>query len=96
MIESLLAVAPVRTVPGFYRTSGGTEVDLVLELPGGKRWAVEIKRSPDATLSRGFHEGLSDLEAEQGWVVHSGHGRHPLGDRVQSIGLRDLMTELAG
>ena len=95
VIESLLAVAPARTVPGFYRTSGGAEVDLVLELPGGKRWAVEIKRSPEATPSRGFHEGCSDLEVQQGWVVHSGTGRHPIRDGVQSIGLRDLMTELA-
>jgi len=96
VIESLLAMAPARTVPGFYRTSGGAEVDLVLEFPGGKRWAVEIKRSPDAKPSRGFHESCSDLEVEQGWVVHSGQGRHPLGDRVQSIGLRDLMAEVAG
>lgn len=96
VIESLLTVAPARTVPGFYRTSGGAEVDLVLELPGGKRWAVEIKRSPDASPSRGFHEGCSDLEVAQGWVVHSGTGRHPLRDGVQSIGLRDLMAELAG
>jgi len=95
VIESLLAVAPARTVPGFYRTSAGAEVDLVLELPGGTRWAVEIKRSPDAAPSRGFHQGCGDLDAKQCWIVHSGEGRHPLGDRLQSIGLRDLMKDLA-
>jgi predicted AAA+ superfamily ATPase len=35
VIENLLAAAPLRTVLGFYRTSGGAEVDLILELPVG-------------------------------------------------------------
>lgn len=96
VIESLLAVVPVRTVPGYYRTSGGAEVDLVLEFPGGRRWAVEIKRSPDAVASRGFHEAVGDLEAERGWIVHSGTGRHPVAERVESIGIRELMSELTG
>lgn len=96
VIESLLAVVPARAVPGYYRTSGGAEVDLVLELPGGTRWAVEIKRSPDATPSRGFHEGIADLAAQRSWVVHAGTGRHPLRDGVESIGLRELMKAVAG
>lgn len=96
VMEALLAVAPLRTVAGHYRTSGGAEVDLVLEFPGGRVWAVEIKRSPDAVPSRGFHEAYRDLEAERGWIVHSGSGRHPLAKGVESIGLRDLITELKG
>jgi predicted AAA+ superfamily ATPase len=96
VVESLLAVAPLRTVPGYYRTSGGAEVDLVLEFPGGRRWVVEIKRSPGAVPSRGFHEAFRDLEAERGWVVHAGSGRHPLSKGMEAIGLRDLMVELKG
>jgi len=96
VMESLLAVAPIGTVPGYYRTSGGAEVDLVLEFPGGSRWAVEIKRSADAVPSRGFHEASRDLEVEWGWIVHSGSGRHPLAKGIESIGLRELMAELKG
>ena len=96
VVESLLAVAPVRTVPGYYRTSGGAEVDLVLELPGGRRWVVEIQRSPGAVPSRGFHEAFRDLEAERGWIVHAGSGTHPLSKGMEAIGLRELMAELKG
>ncbi len=94
VVESLLAVAPLRTVPGYYRTSGGAEIDLVLEFPGGRRWVVEIKRSPDAVVSRGFHEAFRDLEADKGWIVHAGSGRHPLSKGMEAIGLRDLMAEV--
>lgn len=95
VLENLLAAAPERTVPGFYRTSGGAEIDLVLEFPGGHRWAIEIKRSPDARPSRGFHEGCRDLEPARRWLVHSGTGRHPLPDGVEAIGLAELLRELA-
>jgi hypothetical protein len=45
VIETLLAVAPWRTRPSFYRTARGAEIDLVLEL-GAQHgtWAIEIKR----------------------------------------------------
>ena len=45
MIENLLAAAPERTADSFYRTAAGAEIDLVLDLPGGGRWAIEIKRA---------------------------------------------------
>lgn len=45
VIGNLLSLAPERTQACFYRTSAGAEIDLVLDLAGGKHWAVEIKRS---------------------------------------------------
>lgn len=33
------------TIPSFYRSSGGAEIDLILELPTGDTWAIEIKLS---------------------------------------------------
>ncbi|MFM7101442.1 MAG: ATP-binding protein [Verrucomicrobiota bacterium] len=95
VLENLLAAVPERTVPGFYRTFGGAEIDLVLEFPGGPRWAIEIKRSPDARPSRGFHEGCRDLGPDRRWLVHSGTGRHPLPGGVEAIGLLELLVELA-
>ncbi len=44
-IEQALAAAPEGTTGHFYRTSAGAEIDLLLHLPGGESWAVEIKRS---------------------------------------------------
>ena len=44
VMETLLASAPSSTEPSFWRTQAGAEIDLILELPGAKTWAVEIKR----------------------------------------------------
>ncbi len=54
VIENLLACAPERTAASFYRTAAGAEIDLVLDLPGGKRWTVEIKSGLAPALEKGF------------------------------------------
>ena len=53
-IENLLAAVPDLTIPSFYRTSAGAEIDLVLEIPGHGRWAIEIKRGLSARPAKGF------------------------------------------
>ncbi len=90
VIESLIAAAPPRTVPGFYGTSGGAEIDLLLELPGGERWAIEIKRSQAAKPARGFYEACKDLQPAKRFVVYSGLDRYPIGAGVEVIGLPEL------
>jgi predicted AAA+ superfamily ATPase len=90
VIETLVNAAPSGTVPGFYRTSGGAEIDLVLELPGGQQWAVEVKRSLSAKPSRGFHHGCEDLRPVQRWLVHSQPDRYPLSPDLDAIGVREL------
>ena len=96
VIESLLAVAPRRTRPSFYRTARGAEVDLVLEM-GGKRgtWAIEIKRSPAAGTARGFTVALEDLQPDKAFVVHGGRDNYPRREGVEAIGLCDLGSALA-
>lgn len=94
VIENLINAAPARTVPGFYRTSGGAEVDLVLELPGGERWAIEVKRSRAANPARGFFEACEDLKPARCIVVHAGTERFPIRDQVEAIGLRELADSL--
>lgn len=89
-IETLIAAAPDGTEAHYYRTATGTEVDLVLTLPGGKSWAIEIKRSSTPALERGFHIGCDDLKAEKRFVVYSGDERFPLNASTVAIGLRDL------
>ena len=43
IIENLLSNALYGTRASFYRTAAGDEIDLILELPGGRKWAIEIK-----------------------------------------------------
>jgi len=95
VIENLINAAPALTVPGFYRTAGGAEVDLLLELPGGERWAIEVKRSHAAKPARGFYEACEDLKPAKRFVVHAGEDRFPISEDVQAIGLRELADALS-
>ena len=94
IIETLLAVAPDGTKAHFYRTSTGTEVDLLLTLPGGTLWAIEIKRSSAPKAERGFHAACTDLKPENRFVVYPGTERFPLDDVTEAIGVVELAKEL--
>lgn len=88
--ESLLLQAPRGTGAYYYRTSGGAEIDLVLTLPGGALWAVEIKRSSAPKLERGFHHACADLAPARRFVVYPGSERFPLNAETEALGLADL------
>ena len=94
VIETLLSVLPPLAAPYFYRTSAGAEIDLVIELPGGDRWAIEVKRSLSARVGRGFRLACADLEPEQAFVVHAGDDRYPRSATLEAIGVRELAGEL--
>ena len=96
VIETLIPVLPPRARPHFYRTSAGAEIDLVVEHPDGARWAIEIKRSLSARVSRGFHLSCEDLEPARAFVVHAGDDRYPLSESVEAIGVREMAGELRG
>lgn len=95
VIENLLAAAPAGICASFYRTAAGAEIDLLLELPGGKRWAVEIKSGLSPRLEKGFHFARQDLKPARSFVVYSGDDRYPLGEDAEAIGLRELASILA-
>jgi hypothetical protein len=69
--------------PFFWRTHGGAEVDLILEL-GARRVAVEVKLSGSPAISRGLHECLKDLSCP-GFVIHGGKDAFPMGRSVQAL-----------
>ncbi len=94
VIETLIAMAPDGTEAHYYRTSNGTEVDLVLTLPGGKLWAIEIKRSSAPKVERGFHSGCADLDPQKRFIVYPGTERFPLDDITDAIGIVGLAKTL--
>lgn len=94
-VENLVAVAPAGTIPGFYRTAAGAELDLVLDLPDGRRWAVEVKRGRAPKLERGFHHAREDLRPDRCIVVHGGDARFPMGEDVEAMGLAEGIAEVA-
>ena len=95
-VETLLRAAPERTRASFYRTATGVEIDLVLELPGNRIWAVEIKRGLAPAVSRGFRVALADVNPQRAFLVHGGEDRYPKGEGMEAIGLRAMAEELAG
>ena len=96
VIESLIAAAPDGAVPSFYRTAAGAEVDLLLQMPQGELWAIEIKSGLTAKPERGFHVARTDLAPAKSFVVYAGAERYPLSDGVEAIGLPDLSKLLQG
>jgi predicted AAA+ superfamily ATPase len=95
VVDNLLAVLPERSNAAFYRTSGGAEIDLVLELPGSRLWAVEIKRSLTPTPARGFHHACLDLKPERRFIVYAGEEAYVKSGEIEVVGLRDLMTRIS-
>jgi predicted AAA+ superfamily ATPase len=96
VIENLIGVAPRQTVPMFYRTGAGAEVDLLLEIPKHGLWAIEIKRGLSARPEKGFFIACEDLKPARRLVVNSGTDRYPIDANTEAIGLRELAEMLAG
>jgi predicted AAA+ superfamily ATPase len=94
IIENLLACAPPSTQASYYRTAAGAEIDLLLELPGGELWAVEIKRSSAPTVNRGYHIACTDVGPTRRLLVSSANARFPMAGGIEHIPLLELMREL--
>ena len=90
IIETLIGAAPEGSEAHFYRTSNGAEIDLVLTLPAGKLWAIEVKRNSAPKLERGFHSACTDLSPAKRFVVYPGTERFPLDASTDAIGLAEL------
>ena len=94
IIENLIAAAPAGTQASFYRSAAGAEVDLVLELPGGACWAIEVKRSSAPTLAKGVYMAAADVKAQASFVVYPGETEYPMGRDVLAVPLLALMARL--
>ncbi|MGH7944040.1 MAG: hypothetical protein ACREH8_07085 [Opitutaceae bacterium] len=63
---------------------------MVLALPRGALWAIEIKRSSAPKVERGFHIACADLKPDKRFVVYPGNDRFPLDANTEVIGLPAL------
>lgn len=96
-LETLIAAAPAGTEPYFYRTSAGAELDLILRLPGGEVWAIEIKRTTAPKLSRGFHIAAADIGANRKLLIFAGAREVPASEDTRALPLSaavDLLRSL--
>ncbi len=95
VIENLIAAAPRQTVPLFYRSGAGAEVDLLLEIPKHGLWAINIKLGLSARPKKGFFIACSDLKPARQFVVNSGTEGYFINASTAAIGLRELAEMLA-
>ena len=95
-VEALIAAAPAGTEPYFYRTSAGAELDLILRLPGGEVWAIEIKRATAPKLSRSFHIAAADIGATRKLLVYAGAREVPASEDTRALPLSVAIALLRG
>ena len=96
VLENIMAVIGPGVQPFFYRSAGGAEIDLVLEMSSKERWAIEIKRSSTPSLSKGFHIACQDVNPSKKFVVYAGTDTFSMERGITAISLYDLMKKLAG
>ncbi len=94
-LENLIAAAPMQSEAFFYRTAAGAEIDLVLALPDGDLWAMEIKRTTAPKVTRGFHTAAEDLGVAQRILVYAGRHTLPGPNDLQVMPLAAALTKLS-
>jgi len=94
VIETVVGTLPRHARFGYYRTSGGAEVDLVVDLGAGTLVAIEIKRSRAPSVSRGFFSACEDLKPTLRLVVHGGGESFPLSREVEAVSLEGALSRI--
>ncbi len=79
----------------FYRSSGGAELDLVLER-GSRSLAFEFKASSSPTMTKGGFSAIADLRPEQSFLVGLIDGSYPIASGITACGIRECIERLSG
>ncbi len=94
-IENLIAAAPRGTEASFCRSSAGAEIDLVLKLPRGQIWGIEIKRTTSPKVTRGFHIAAEELDVSERILVYADEKDVPGQGGVRAMPLIGALARLS-
>ncbi|MCF6226811.1 MAG: ATP-binding protein [Xanthomonadales bacterium] len=97
VIENILQVCNPQVHASFYRSSGGAEIDLILEIQTSQNrqiWAIEIKRSLKPKVTRGFYSACEDISPHRKLLVYSGDDHFQIKHGIEVIGLNQLLQEV--
>ena len=94
VIENIITNLPDKWRHSYYCSAGQAEIDLVLEGPGRKVLAIEVKRSSAPKLNKGFHLASEDIKATSKLVVYPGDDSFSLGNSTEAVSLHTLLTKL--
>jgi predicted AAA+ superfamily ATPase len=95
VVEQVCARLPAGTPVSYYRSAGGAELDLIVEL-GGRRIGIEAKLSSAPTVTKGFWRACEDVGVSQAWVVAPVREGWPIGDGVQVVSPLELALPTQG
>ncbi len=77
----------------FYRSSGGAELDLVLER-GSRSFAFEFKASSSPTMTKGGFSAIADLKPEHAFLVGMIDGSYPIAPGITACGIRECIDRM--
>jgi hypothetical protein len=92
VIENILPLLP-NWKASFYRTSSGSEIDLILE-KGNRRVAIECKGSTSPNVNRGFWNAVSEIKFKEVWVVAPVKEAYPIEKGVRVAPPHQLVEHL--
>jgi predicted AAA+ superfamily ATPase len=95
VIQQILAVLPREYQPFFYRTSGGSELDLLLVKGNIVQYALEIKLSTAPQLTRGNTEAVLDLQPLKLGIISPVSVSFSIKDKWKVYGVEEFLKELS-
>lgn len=94
VIENILSSLPKEADYWYFKTAAGSEIDLVIEYKL-EIFAIEIKRTLNPKLSKGFLLGCEDIGATQKFFVYGGQETFPLGSDTFAVSLKTIMEKVS-
>ncbi len=94
VIENIVSILPNSVESYYYRTSAGSEIDLVLKISSKELWAIEIKYGVAPKIKPSLHYASEDIKATRKFVVYRGHDEFPIEKNTSVISLPKLMEKL--
>jgi len=93
VVENIRRVLHSSSAAYFYRTSGGAEIDLIIQF-GDKTLAIEIKKSSVPKLERGFYEACRDIQPAEKYVIYQGDDTFYMKNDVLAMGLQEFLKKV--
>ena len=94
VLENILSILPQNHPVYFYKTISGAEVDLVIQMPKGRIWAVEIKKWLAPKVTQGFYTSCKDIKAHKKYVIYSGFDEFEIQNEVTVLGMTAFLKHL--
>lgn len=92
VIDNIVNQLPIGTEAYFYRTIRGAELDLYLRCVNNQTIAVEIKRSLNQKLSRGFFSACEELQPTYKIMIYDGVEKFPMSNGVIAMSLHHFLN----